>query len=214
MSEYQLDSLCSEDVTVEIEKDLTEFCAQAEVDEKHPVENWAGRAWQTNSSTLLYCLLIEKRFSRDLGKLFILRHLGKIIAVSGVYRSDFHPQIFIGGVRTLTLPEFRSRGRQERTTFHSDRLFPAQLQWAREMGAKAFLMTFNDHNFWLAQIALRAATGRAAFLGLPMGAAAQQFYEGFELCPKKLFIKFVYQHTLIKKLDPEFNYSFQSMEEP
>ena len=211
---FQISFICCEEVDEQLEKDIAEFCILAEGDPKHPTENWNAREWPKNPSSLLYCLIKEKRFGRQDGRLYLVRNQGKIIAVSGVYRSDFHRQIFIAGSRTLTLPEYRARPVRERGALHSDFLFPAQLEWALSQGAKMLLMTFNDHNLWLAKLSHRLGSGKATFLGLPVSAAARQFYSGFEFYPKKLLIKFVYQHTLIKKLDPDFSYCFESMEEP
>lgn len=211
---FRLETITSETVTPQIERDLTAFCADAVRDQKHPVQNWSGTDWENSPASLLYCLKEERRFAEDRGRLHLLYHGDRLIALNGVYRSDFHPAVFIGGVRTFTLPEYRTRDVFERGTFpHSDHVFPVQLAWARSQGAKMFWLTFNDHNLWLAQWGLRIGTGKAAILGLRGSPAAREFYAGFKMHPKKLLVKSVPQHVLFKTLDPSFEFPFAELEE-
>lgn len=211
---FRLEHVTSESVTPQIEKDLTAFCAEAVKDQKHPVQNWNGTDWENSPASLMYCLLEEKRFSQERGRLYLLYHGDRLVALNGIYRSDFHPEVFIGGVRVFTLPEYRTRDVFARGTFaHSDHIFPEQLAWARTQGAKMFWLTFNDHNLWLAQWGLRIATGKASVLGVRGSSTAREFYRGFEMHPKKLLVKYIYQHVLVKRLDPSFEFSFAELEE-
>jgi hypothetical protein len=127
----------------------------------------------------------------------------ELIALSGVYKSDFCSDIFIGGVRAWTLKKFRS------LYVHGNSVFPAQFEWAQEHGAKMLLLSFNDYNDWLFKFILRGIQGKAT----AFGRAFSDQYKDFELHPTKVMIKGVYQYILKKKLISNFDFDFNKIGE-
>lgn len=201
----QLRSITSEEVTPEIFEDLFKFCVATSADKKLDAENWRTDDWENSKHSLLYCLLKEKRFRKDHGQFHMLYSRENLVAVSGVYRSDFAPEaVAIGGVRAYTLPQKRTAGvLEEGRFFHGDYIFPQQIRWAREQGFKKFILTFNDSNLWLAKFILRIGQGRSVLLGYKLSDEAREVYRDFSLYPEKVMIKKVPQYILIKHLEKD-----------
>lgn len=208
-------SITSEKITPEILAELTVFCREATADKKLISENWNPEGWEDAPHSLLYCLLKEKRFKENNGLFYMLYANQRMVAVSGVYRSDWAPtDIAIGGVRTCTLPKQRSLAVSQHGGFyHGDHLLPAQIDWARQQGFKAFILTFNETNLWLAKFILRIHQGRSVLFGYKLNDKAKEVYQDFYLYPKRLMIKNTPQWVLIKKLDKDARVSFYELEE-
>lgn len=208
----ELRSITSENVTSEIFEDLFKFCEATAFDQKLNAENWSATNWENSKHSLLYCLLKEERFREGQGQFHMLYSQGKLVAVSGVYRSQFAlEEVAVGGVRAYTLPLERTSGvLAEGKFFHGDYIFPAQIRWARAQGIKKFLLTFNESNLWLAKFVLRIGQGKSVMLGYRPSAEAQKVYRGFYMYPEKVMIKNVLQYVLIKDLEKNHDDVFDS----
>ncbi len=209
----QMRSITSEEVTPEIFAELFNFCEATSLDQKLDAENWRADNWENSKHSLLYCLLKEKRFRQGQGQFNMLYSCGKLVAVSGVYRSDFSPEeIAIGGVRAYTLPLERTSGvLGQGRFFHGDYIFPDQIRWARKQGLKKFILTFNESNLWLAKFILRIGEGKSVMLGYRPSQDAREVYQDFYMYPEKMMIKNVPQYVLIKNLEKDHDGANRSL---
>lgn len=209
----ELRTVSSDKISEKEMRDLIAFCNEAIKDKKLDLKNWSVENWQNSPHSLLYCLCKERRFSEDRGLFYMLYAGGRLQAISGVYRSDWAPnEIAIGGVRTCTLPRARSSSIAVHGGFyHGDHIMPAQVEWARSKGLKAFILTFNETNLWLAKFILRIHQGRSVLLGYKLTDKARELYQDFYLYPKKLIIKNTLQWVLVKKLDEDFVFSEEAL---
>lgn len=200
----ELISLHSEEIELNssLFHEFYDFCKTASLETDKPAhENMMVNNWQDNPASLLHLLLIEQRFKKGNGLFNFLKFDNKLVAVSGIYRSYFHPDIFIGGVRSWLVPEHRSS-----YTF-GNHVFPEQLKWAKQNGGKQFLLTFNEYNKKLATVFLRVADGKATGFGKKQS----EFYKGFKLWPNLVNIMHTPQWVLYKNIDDSFNFNFDNL---
>lgn len=117
-----------------------DFCRLASTETDEPAhENMFSENWIADPKTLPYHIYVSNRFRKN-GDFFISMIEDEIIAVSGIYVSEFDRNIAIGGVRSWVNREHRGKfiiGRH---------LLPLQLLWAREKKLKIIALTFNDYN--------------------------------------------------------------------
>ena len=105
---YKVVEIHSESVTPEILEQLMTFCRLAVDENKHDARNnMQAEGWESNTSSLLYLLLTEKRFSKSRGGLQLLMNENVIAAVSGYYRADFNEGVYLIGVRSWVLKTHR-----------------------------------------------------------------------------------------------------------
>lgn len=174
---------------------LRNLCTEA-INENLPAsKNMTSAGWRLNSASLLYLLYEEKRFDPPNGKLFVVYDNNQIVAVSGVYISDFNKYVAIGGVRTWTRKEYRTK------YLHGKYLIPAQIEWAKAADMKMFALTFNDYNEWLPKFISRGKKGKATSFGLGFC----ETYKDFVPHDTKLTIKNVEQYVLKMPLEEGFD---------
>ncbi|MGE0632404.1 MAG: hypothetical protein AB7O96_08355 [Pseudobdellovibrionaceae bacterium] len=207
---YSVRSFCSDEVDTSLLRDLEVFCMEAEKENRLRSRNWQYTDWSKKPETFLYCLMKEKRFSQRNGEVTAVYDDLRIVAVSGVYESEFAPEtVAIGGVRAHTLQSERKTSTQKGYGFlHGDYIFPKQILWAEKRGFTTFALTFNKHNRWLAEFILRIGQKKAIGLGYHPQEAAQKAYSGFSLWPHMVIIKATPQFLLHKNLKPEVDCSF------
>lgn len=181
---------------------LTRFCKRAELDSSPTSENMAFTNWQINNASLLYLLKIEQRLTWPKGCFYIVYEKNDIVACSGLYISEFSPDIIIGGVRAYTLSEFRTK------YIHGNIIFPKQIQTAKEKGAKLFLLSFNSYNDKLYKFIVRGSQGKGTAFGLGFS----DTYKNFQLHDKQIIIKNVPQTILKLPLEENYEYDFSNIE--
>lgn len=167
------------------------FCQMAELETDQPGwKNIAATGWEENTSSLLYAF-DRGRFDPPTGILYGVENQdGLIIAVSGCYHNEDFPGICMGGNRTWTLPDYRSR------FLLGDYVFPLQYEWAKRHEDTEFWLSFEPFNEWLANMIIRAGQGRALRFGMKNAA----FYRGFERFPGLIQIKGVDQIVIRKRI--------------
>lgn len=181
--------------------DVINFCSQ--INNTHQADlNMVVEDYQIKPNSLLYTLLIEKRFAANNGIFNLLYLDDKLIGLSGAYKSDFNDRVVIGGVRTYTLNDVRN------SFHHSEHILPAQIAWAREQNAEVFCLTFNKYNEWLVNFIERANKGK----GIVLGKQVPISLLGFERHPKLVRIKFTEQILLKKYLINNSAVNFKEIE--
>ena len=181
-------------------KKVLEWCDRiSKEDEKPAAYNMRIDNWENEKDTLAHILWNKTRFDGR-GEYFFLEYRGRIIAGSGIYRSDFHNQVAIGGVRAFINKEFRSQFLLAR------HVLPAQLAWATPKDYKAILLTFNDYNKNM--IKMFTKTG----LGVKKNRTPDMlFYNGVHVIDYPILIKNVPQWAIYHKIDESFDFNWQTI---
>ena len=195
-------SFTTETCTTDIQNRLIEFCNIASNETTRPAH--VNMSPDRTVGSLLHLLFEEKRFSNDTGILFAIVHNNDIVAVSGIYRSDFSKDIAIGGVRSWTLKEFRGRH------IISTNILPKQYDWAIDTKKKMFVLTFNSYNEKLMRIMSR--TGKYKNKALQgMGYTRPDFCQDLMDLPYEVMVKGVPQKILYKKIDDSFEFDWETV---
>ena len=174
------------------------FCQKAEVEIKHNASrNMDTRNWHTNTSSLLYLLMIEKRFAKGLGGLVIVEQNNEIIACSGFYRSDFNPNVYFIGVRSWVLKNYRFN------LIIAEVCLPAQIRICTQYGAKVIAISFNEQTRPFVKLIERAnsTTQTTKFF---FGDNYPDIYKEMLSVPFPIKLKGVKQWILFKNLEPYF----------
>lgn len=200
---YTIIEVNSESVTddhIEVIKDL---CQEALAENKHEARtNMQIDNWQNISSSLLYLLLIEKRFTPGNGGLLLLMEDSKAIGVSGYYRSDFDSGIFLMGVRSWVLKKYRFN------LLIAKYLLPYQLEKIKNLGAHTVAITFNDSTRPFAKLIERSNKNSDSKNKFFFGSEYPDLYKDMTFLNEPMKIKNVKQWVLIKQISPsDFNWS-------
>lgn len=119
---------------------VSELCYQSLTDHRPASSNMQPRNWQDHSNTLLYKLQTERMF--DTGGYGIVSDLTGPLAGSGYHLSTWHPDVWIQGTRSYTLPGIHSN-------YLQGELWHTQCDLAHERGAKILMVPFNRYNIKL-----------------------------------------------------------------
>lgn len=194
---YKVIEIHSESVTPEILEQLMTFCRLAVDENKHDARNnMQAEGWELNTSSLLYLLLTEKRFSKSRGGLQLLMNENVIAAVSGYYRADFNEGVYLMGVRSWVLKTHRFN------LLIAEYLLPFQLEEIRKRGGHTAAISFNDSTRAFAKLIERSNKSVDAKLKFFFGENYPEIYKDMILWEKPVKIKDVKQWVLIKKLLP------------
>ncbi len=180
-----------------------EFCkaASLEIDQPAAANMWHDN-WIDENYTLPYILFKDNRFKNSKGKFFILKHNELIIGCSGVYISDFSPQIGILGCRTWISNKYRNQ------SLVRDYLLPAQRSWAIDRNASVVGLTFNDYNKNLINTWKRVRLGEKRTARQPY----HLFYNNFNEVDFPVTIQYTKQWIIYEKLDPNFDFDWISIQ--
>jgi hypothetical protein len=157
--------------------------------------------WIFENNTLPYILERSARFKEPNGQFFILTHNEKIIGCSGVYESQFNPNIAIAGVRTWIDQDYRNN------SINREYLLPAQKKWAEDKGYKIIALTFNDYNKNIIQIFKRNRLGEKNNR-LGSREPYHLFYNGLNEVDFPVVIQHTPQWVIYEKLDPSWEYDW------
>ena len=144
--------------------DIIRLCFEAELEiEKDAHQNMETDDWWLKPYTLLYLMHKTDKFHAGKGMFNILYDMtpqtdsngdkfisNRVIACSGIYKSDFDPNVAIGGVRTWIVPEYRTK------YLVSKYITPIQFDWCKEHDISVFALTFNEYNKRLMHILNRS----------------------------------------------------------
>jgi hypothetical protein len=117
----------------DIEK-IVNLCSQF-----RDLENYSDVNWENNPKCLLYKLLKTNIFSQDHGGLTLLYDNNEIVHLSGFNRSEFHPEVFICGVRTLTRKDYRHK------FLMSTYAVPVQTKLVLDLGGRMTIYCFDKN---------------------------------------------------------------------
>jgi len=189
----------------EIDKNLFfNFCKEASLEVSQPASKnmWADN-WQERNDTLPYLLEIEHRF--DNGEFYILIHKDAIIGCSGVYISEFSPDVCIAGVRTWIHKDFRN------DSINREYLLPAQKQWCIDRRCKVIALTFNEYNKNIIQIFKRKRLGELTDR-VSCREPRHLFFNGLEELSFPVKIQYTKQWLIYEKLDTSWQFDWNQIQ--
>jgi hypothetical protein len=99
-------------------------------------DNYAVDNWESKPNSFLYVFLKTSRFVEGNGGIILVEDDDKLCGISGFNQSDFHPDIYILGVRTLI--DFNYR----KNLFMSIYFIPAQIELIKNL-AKIIIFLFD-----------------------------------------------------------------------
>lgn len=209
---YQIVDVYSDNIPPETIEKIKIFCLQALGENKHDARsNMQVDSWQENKASLLYLLLVEKRFLQEKGGLQLLVSDDEIVAVSGFYRSDFDAGIYLMGVRSWVLKKYRFN------LMVATYLLPHQLEQIKKRGAHTAAISFNESTQAFAKLIARSNKNSEkdipSKLKFFFGENYPDLYKDMALWNKPVKIKGVRQWVLIKKLLPS-NFDWNTLNWP
>lgn len=163
-------------------------------------ENMWDDEWEHKNNTLPYILEKTNRFSNH-GMYSVLFDEDKVVACSGVYASDFCHELAIAGTRTWVSKDYRN------LSIPREYLLPAEKVWAIENNFKAVAICFNEYNKNIIKIWKRIRLGENRTPRLPH----HMFYYGINEIPHPVTVQYTKQWLIYEKLDPIFNFDWESL---
>lgn len=194
-------SLLSADL---VDKDMIiDFCRSTESDSSQPASvNMWHVDWQNNNFTLPYLLFKSDRFSNNNGQFNFLLHDNKIVACSGIYRSEFCYDFAVAGSRTWVNKEYRN------CKISRDYLLPAERKWAIKKGFLAVGLTFNDYNKNLINLWKRSRLGGNGKKRQP----THLFYNNFNELSFPVWVQYTKQWLIYEEIGSDFEYDWREIE--
>jgi hypothetical protein len=178
-----------------------DFLKEAKNEISQPAhENMWDDDWKNKTNTLYYILEKTSRFSSQ-GAYNVLFHGDAVIACSGVYVSSFCSDLAIAGCRTWVKKNYRN------LSIPREYLLPIEKAWAIKNKHKAIAISFNDYNKNIIKIWKRIRLGEQRTPRLPH----HIFYNGVNEVPYQVTIQHTKQWVLYEKLDPTFNFDWESL---
>lgn len=182
-------------------EEFFEFCKSASLQNTNPAHaNMWHDDWKNNPETLPYLLYVKNRFTEPKGQFHVLKIDNKIVAVSGVYISDFDDRVAIGAVRAWATDEYRAK------FVIGQYILPQQLKWAKEKSCALFFLTFNEYNKNLINIVKRTGFGRAKNRTSDM-----LFYNGVHEAPFPCKIQYTKQWVVYDILDADYEFNWSKI---
>jgi hypothetical protein len=133
--DYELKLIHGDSLSNEEFEMIKDFCSK-----NRDLENYTDIGWKEKPYTLLYKLKNTDEFYKGRGGFYLLIKDGAIIHITGFNRSQFHPEVYICGVRTLTDKEHRHN------LLMSNFTVPAQHKEICSLGGKMVIYCFDTAN--------------------------------------------------------------------
>jgi hypothetical protein len=156
--------------------------------------------WSTKNNTLPYLLENTDRFKIG-GKYHIAFDNDTIVGCSGIYTSEFCPELAIAGTRTWINKDYRNK------SIARNVLLPAEKAWAIENKFKAIAICFNDYNKNMPKIWERIRFGEKR----TPRQSHHIFYNGVNELEFPVNIQYTKQWVMYEKLDPSFDFDWSSI---
>jgi hypothetical protein len=185
-------------------KKIINFCNTANVDTSMPAAtNMSTKDWENKPNTLLNCIFIQKRFSKENRAGFIfLEKNNEYIAGAGFNQLEVDRNICLTSVRTYTRPDFRGKN------LHGEYIIPKQIESAIMFKYKTLLWTFDEYNIRLKNYLEKLSMKENKILGSKLS-NSQRSWKSLDFSISLYYTK---QYCMYKHLDEEYNENFiQSM---
>jgi hypothetical protein len=177
------------------------FCKLASLQTTDPAhKNMWSDEWQTTPSTLPNLIYVKKRLIDPKGQFYVAKVNDQIVAVAGVYISDFDSRVAIGSVRAWVTNEYRGK------FVIGKYILPKQLKWAKEKNCALFFLTFNEYNKDLIKIVKRSGFGR-----LKNRTSDMLFFNGVKEAPYPCLVQNTKQWVVYDVIDPTYSFDWQKI---
>jgi len=170
------------------------------------LENYSDVDWGNNPKCLLYKLLKTNIFGQNHGGLILLYDNNDIVHLSGFNRSEFHPEVFICGVRTLTRKDHRHK------LYMSTYTVPAQTNHVLKLGGRMTIYCF-DKNKSMYRIFTKNKFN--LFLKNKINEFdIESIYKGLTPYEDPVYINYTVHNVLYKMLDNDFIFNWNLIKVP
>jgi hypothetical protein len=160
--------------------------------------------WNNKPNTLPYILTYTDRFKDNSGELNILFDNDDVVAVSGVYMSNFSEYISIAGVRTFIDSKHRHNTRSIiRQLLHRHK------DWSIEHNCKIVIVTFNEYNKNLINLFKRCGVSDS-LLDIPRS-DNHMFNKEIHEVEFPCNIQHTKQYVFYEKLDESFSFDWSEL---
>jgi hypothetical protein len=178
---------------------LYDFCQQAFLEKSQPAHiNMWDDNWEDKTNTLPYLLLKKDRFKLANGEFHFLIDNNKIVACSGIYKSEFCSNFGIAGVRAWVNKEYRN------SQVIRNLLLPVQKKWAQDNNLKAVGLSFNEYNKNIISTWKRIRLGEQRSAREPH----HLFYNNFNEVEYPVNVQHTKQWIVYETLDHSFSYDW------
>lgn len=193
--------LAYSELSAEQKDSFYNFLRDASKETSQPAhENMWDDNWVEKNNTLPYLLEKTDRFKIG-GAYHVMFDDDTVIACSGIYTSQFCPELAIAGTRTWIGKEYRN------LSIAREYLLPKEKAWAVERGFKAIAVCFNDYNKNMSKIWKRMRLGEKR----TPRQSHHIFYNGMNELEFPVTIQYTKQWIMYEKLDPSFVFDWNSI---
>jgi hypothetical protein len=175
-----------------------EFLQEASKETTQPAHaNMWDEDWHSKDNTLPYLLTYTNRFGKN-GQFLVVFDGNDVVACSGVYRSDFCPELALAGTRAWIAKNYRNHN------IARNILLPAQKSWAVERGYRAIAICFNEYNKNIINIWKRVRLGEKRTPRQPYHLC----YNGVNDLDFPVTIQYTKQWLIYEKIDDDFEFDW------
>jgi hypothetical protein len=167
-------------------------------------DNYAVENWESKPSSFLHIFLKSSRFDKGHGGVVLVEDGAKLCGISGFNRSDFHPDIYVLGVRTLIDFSYR------KNLFMSTYFVPTQLELL-EHSAKIVVFLFDTRDkFNLYSVFCSGKLNLFLFNKLKK---FDHIWSNLKALEHPVYINYTNQNVLYIQLDKEFDFDWKTLKE-
>jgi hypothetical protein len=175
-----------------------EFLQESSKETAQPAHsNMWDENWHSKSNTLPYLLNHTDRFGEN-GQFLVVFDGNDVVACSGVYRSDFCPELALAGTRAWIAKNYRNHN------IARNILLPVQKSWSIERGYKAIAICFNEYNKNIINIWKRVRLGEKRTPRQPHHLC----YNGVNDVDFPVTIQYTKQWLIYEKIDDDFEFDW------
>lgn len=189
-------------ISTDQKKDFFYFCKEISL---NSTELAAKNMWGNSNNTLTYLLNCTDRISPPNGDFYILYDKENIVACSGVYKTNFHSEIALAGVRTYVVNSHRH------LSLNRDYLLIEQKKWCIKNGIKLIGLTFNEYNKNLIEVFKRKRLGEKVDR-ISTRSKEHLFYNGINVLDFPVKIQYTKQWIIYEKLDNNFDFDWSTIQ--
>lgn len=160
--------------------------------------------WSELPNTLPYILTQTDRFTGTNGEFHIVWDGDRIAACGGIQIAPFNNRIALAGIRTWVAREYRNKMVVAR------HLLPTHKAWALEHNCRQVALTFNEYNKNLTRPFTRTRAGEDG-TRISKRTPDMMFYAGVNELDYLVTIQYTPQWVIYERLDPDWEFNWQSI---
>jgi len=167
-------------------------------------DNYAVDNWESKPSSFLYVFLKTARFNEGNGGIILVEDDDKLCGISGFNRSDFHPDIYILGVRTLIDRDYR------KNLFMSTYFIPAQIELIKNFAKMIIFLFDTQDKFNLYTVFCSGKLNLFLFNKLK---EFDHIWGNLKALEYPVYINYINQNLLYIKLEKNFDFDWKTLKE-